>query len=320
MKHSRLIALPLALAALALSALSAAVLAENVDPGNDNSQFAWSENTGWINAEPANCSGCGAQVNASDLTGWMWGENIGWVNLSCQNTYGFFCTGSPGGKWGVKRSYTGDLSGYAWSENAGWINMSCTNTYGPSCTGSPGGTWGVSINPATGVFSGYAWGENIGWISFSDSSPVVYQVQTSSDFDGDGVINNVDNCPFWPNASQATPTWSIPANDSDCDGFPDSVATGLPLGRADEGFMSTVASTQCAPTPGTNNDPLPDQWPVDLNDSRQVTGPDLLAFGPVFGSFAPGPPYSVRFDLNGSGGITGPDLLKFGPFFGLTCS
>jgi hypothetical protein len=51
-----------------------------------------------------------------------------------------------------------------------------------------------------------------------------------------------------------------------------------------------------------------------------VTGPDLLAFGPVFGSFSPGLPYNVRFDLNGSGGITGPDLLKFGPFFGLSCT
>jgi hypothetical protein len=81
-----------------------------------------------------------------------------------------------------------------------------------------------------------------------------------------------------------------------------------------------VTTDQCALNGTPNNESPPDAWPVDFNDSRNVTGPDLLAYGPVFGSFSPGPPYDVRFDLNGSGGITGPDLLKFGPFFGLSCT
>ena len=41
------------------------VPAENIDPINDGSQYAWGENVGWMNAEPANCSSCGVQVNAA---------------------------------------------------------------------------------------------------------------------------------------------------------------------------------------------------------------------------------------------------------------
>jgi hypothetical protein len=62
-------------------------------------------------------------------------------------------------------------------------------------------------------------------------------------------------------------------------------------------------------------------WPVDLNDSRNVTGPDLLAFAVPFGGGTPGgPPLNPRFDLSGDGKVTGPDLLKFAPFFGKSCT
>jgi hypothetical protein len=64
----------MALLGLALVALGGAVLAENIDPSNDNSQFAYGENVGWLNAEPSNCSGCGVQVGATRLSGWMYGE------------------------------------------------------------------------------------------------------------------------------------------------------------------------------------------------------------------------------------------------------
>ena len=48
-------------AVLVLSAASA-VLAENVDPAGDGSQYAWGENIGWLNAEPQGDGGPGLTV------------------------------------------------------------------------------------------------------------------------------------------------------------------------------------------------------------------------------------------------------------------
>ena len=119
--------------------------AENIDPDNDGSQYAYGENVGWFNFEPS--QGPGVTVSDSDLTGYVWAENIGWINLS------------PASYGGVLNDGTGLLSGYAWGENVGWINFD--PTYG-----------GVTID-AEGNFDGWAWGENIGWINFSIPENVV---------------------------------------------------------------------------------------------------------------------------------------------------
>jgi hypothetical protein len=135
--------------------------AENIDPANDGSQYAWSENVGWLNAEPNGDGQDGVQVDGSGLSGYMWGENIGWASLSCVNT------GSCGTvDYGVENDNCGTLTGYGWAENVGWINFAPT-------------TGGVRIDPQTGEFAGTAWGENIGWITFADDSPVAYGVCTS---------------------------------------------------------------------------------------------------------------------------------------------
>jgi hypothetical protein len=246
MMRTRIYAVLLALAGLALAAVATAVLAENVDPNNDGSQYAWSENRGWLNAEPAGCGGCGVHVTNSGLSGYLWGENIGWVNLSCGNNNA--CSG-PAGSWGVSNDGAGVLSGYGWAENAGWINFSCRTNFGPGCAGSPVGNWGVTIDAGTGSFSGYAWGENMGWISFSDTAPVVYKVQTS-DHDGDSVFAGSDNCPAVANAGQANadgdtfgdacdacPATGNPAScaDDDNDGYTD----------ADEGLIGTNPAYSC---------------------------------------------------------------------------
>jgi hypothetical protein len=136
-----------------------AVLAENIDPGNDGSRFAWSENLGWINARPGGPGGPGVEVSNSGLTGWMWSENAGWISLS-------------GANYAVTNDGCGLLSGKAWSENAGWIDFSPT-----TCGNDP--TCGVTIDPATGVFSGRAWSENAGWITFSATGPTAFQVATT---------------------------------------------------------------------------------------------------------------------------------------------
>jgi len=163
------------MAALALLAVLGAALAfaENIDPFDTNAQYAWGESVGWLNAEPAYCSGCGVQVTDTGLTGYMWGESIGWINLSCQNNA---TCGGPAGNWGVTNDGAGNLAGYAWGESVGWISFSCQNNP-PTCATTA--NYGVAINPTTGVFSGYAWGESIGWISFSDNDPVPYGVVTS---------------------------------------------------------------------------------------------------------------------------------------------
>jgi len=195
----------LAATALALAAVIG-VFAENIDPADDMSQYAWGENVGWINAEPSGNGGPGVQVSYKHITGYMWGENIGWINMSCKNNSTCGTT-----DYGVKNDGAGNLSGYAWGENVGWISFSCTNT--SSCGTS---NYGLTINPITGEWNGFAWGENIGWISFRDTTPVAYGVTSS---DQDSVDQNVDNCKFDANDTQTNtdnpnPAFGTPYSDA----------------------------------------------------------------------------------------------------------
>jgi Leucine-rich repeat (LRR) protein/acetyltransferase-like isoleucine patch superfamily enzyme len=131
---------------------SAGYAQENIDPDNDDCQYAWGENVGWLNLEPGGDGGSGVEVSDFELTGYMWGENIGWIILD--PTEG-----------GVENDGDGNLSGYAWGENVGWINFLPT-----------GG--GVFID-ACGDFNGTAWGENIGWINFRSEGDIPFYVRTS---------------------------------------------------------------------------------------------------------------------------------------------
>ena len=132
---------------------SMAAFAENVDPYDANAQYGYSENTGWLNAEPN--SGDGMQIASDKVTGWVWGENIGWINLHCENN-GTCATVD----YGVLNDGAGNLFGFAWAENVGWIN------FDPEVTG-PGDAYQVQID-TDGYLSGWAWGENIGWIHFDE--------------------------------------------------------------------------------------------------------------------------------------------------------
>lgn len=142
---------------------------ENIDPYNDDSQYAFGENVGWLNAEPSGDGGPGLEVTDSKVTGYIWAENIGWVNLSCENR-----SSCDTVNYGVTNDNTGNLSGYGWGENVGWISFSCLNT--DSCHIVD---YGVIIDPLTGEFNGQAWGENVGWVTFRSESPVAYGVTTS---------------------------------------------------------------------------------------------------------------------------------------------
>ena len=167
--------------------------AENIDPDNDDSQYAYGENVGWFNAEPSGDGGPGVEVADSKLTGYIWAENIGWISLSCENTSSCGTV-----DYGVTNDGSGNLSGYAWGENVGWINFSCENT--GSCSTVD---FGVIIDPFTGEFSGQAWGENIGWTTFRSTGSVPFGVTTSwpedlceGNFDHDGDVDGSDLAVF----------------------------------------------------------------------------------------------------------------------------
>ena len=135
--------------------LNSVAFAENIDPYEDGSQYAYGENVGWVNFEPnLPDPNVGATVTSEKLTGFIWAENIGWINLDPNDS-------DP--NTGIANDGAGNLSGYAWGENVGWINFD--PNYG-----------GVTID-ADGDFDGWAWGENIGWIHFQSNSPVAYKVQ-----------------------------------------------------------------------------------------------------------------------------------------------
>lgn len=135
------------------------VFAQNIDPLNDGSRYAYGENIGWLNLKPS--FGPGVTVEDSIVSGFVWCENIGWVNL---------LPAVDGG--GVLNNGLGELSGFAWGENVGWIN------FNPSPPGEINDEYRVRIDH-DGNFQGWAWGENIGWIHFASVSPIAYKVSTS---------------------------------------------------------------------------------------------------------------------------------------------
>lgn len=150
------------------------IYADNVDPMDDQHQYAFGENIGWINAEPQIQGDTGITVTSSSLSGYIWGENIGWINLNPTNG-------------GVANDDTGKLTGYAWGENIGWVSFSCENTN--SCENVD---YGVTIDLNSGQFSGKAWAENLGWINFESQNQPAFMVKTlwpNSDFSGQVLID-----------------------------------------------------------------------------------------------------------------------------------
>jgi hypothetical protein len=100
------------------------------------------------------------------------------------------------------------------------------------------------------------------------------------------------------------------ADDPDCDGFTSSR----------EVFLGTDPNRGCAATAAPNDEPPPDDWPVDFDNNRIVNGGDIMMFQRFFGSVAPDPRYNARFDLNVDGRVSGGDVLIFGRFFGKSCT
>src|SRR3989304_804962 len=215
-------------------------LAENIDPDNNGSQYAWGENVGWINFEPS--QGPGVTVSDTAVSGYAWGENIGWINLNPT-------TG------GVVNDGNGNLSGYAWGENVGWINF------------NPVGA-GVKIDPATGVFSGMAWGENIGWINFAPAGKGIktsWRKCTDNENDGYAVEGgscgpvdcNDNNSSINPGANELCDGKDNNCNGAIDEGFDIGIVCSTGIGACETIGTKICASdglsTVCNATPGTQS-------------------------------------------------------------------
>jgi len=135
----------------------------------------------------------------------------------------------------------------------------------------------------------------------------VHETTDPPDVDGDGVPDAEDNCPAWPNPSQALPPWTVPAGDEDCDGFPSTVAAG---GRGPETAIGTDPADPCP------DDASDDAWPMDFDMNTTVNIIDVLFFAtPILSG-----QYDSRFDLNANGVVNIIDVLMFGPFMMQSCT
>ena len=129
------------------------------------SEYAWSENIGWLSfncTDDSSCATVDYGVTFSETTGifsgYAWSENIGWVSFNESDL-----TGCPSGTcqaiiatstnivsgWGRALSY-----GDGWD---GWLSLSGTDP-----------DYGVTRNTTTQELEGYAWGGDVvGWLSFN---------------------------------------------------------------------------------------------------------------------------------------------------------
>jgi hypothetical protein len=187
------------LSALLLALGGTAQAVEDVDPFDEDAQFVYGENIGWVNAEPGGHGGAGLRIEGVDVTGYLWSENVGWINLSCLNQG--TCNSVD---YGTLLHEDGRIEGLAWAENVGWINLS------PAIGG------GVELVLETGELYGMAWGENVGWISLSSSAGLFGVVLdlgscgVGPDADADGIEDAGDNCVLAFNPDQV---------DTDADGY-----------------------------------------------------------------------------------------------------
>jgi hypothetical protein len=138
------------------------------------------------------------------------------------------------------------------------------------------------------------------------------------DADDDGDPDTVDNCPAWPNPSQALPAWTVPASDLDCDRFTDTR----------ESYLGTQPDRQCAFT-ATVNDEIhaPDGWPADMNDNRISNTIDVGVFVFTLNETNPNHPgpnnnpgFNIRHDFTANGIINTLDVGAYVFVLNKVCS
>ncbi|MEX1193542.1 MAG: S8 family serine peptidase [Dehalococcoidia bacterium] len=120
------------------------------------------------------------------------------------------------------------------------------------------------------------------------------------DADSDAKTDAADNCPNWPNTTQALPDWPVGTGDPDCDGF----------SSAAEVTIGTNPLLQCSTSV--------EAWPPDLVRNGTINILDVTALKPVFGQSVP--PAAGRNDIVPDSVINILDVTILKPFFGKTCT
>jgi hypothetical protein len=136
------------------------------------------------------------------------------------------------------------------------------------------------------------------------------------DMDSDGHADPADNCPAWPNPSQALPNWSVPANDSDCDRFTNTI----------EKYLGTDPTRQCPQDTTSNNEAI-DSWPTDMNDNQISNTLDAGQFVFTLNQSNPNhpgpntnPAFRPRHDFNANGIINTLDVGAYVFVLNKTCT
>jgi hypothetical protein len=103
---------------------------------------AWSENFGWISANPADLAGCPsgtctASMSGNNMTGWL--KVLSANDAQAGGWDGFIALGDTDTldaiNYGVTLNVSGSFSGYAWgSSNVGWVDFSLAKTTYGTCT------------------------------------------------------------------------------------------------------------------------------------------------------------------------------------------
>jgi subtilisin family serine protease len=128
------------------------------------------------------------------------------------------------------------------------------------------------------------------------------------DKDGDGILDQADNCPDWHDPAEGMPPWPVPSGDSDCDGFV----------IARETYTLSLASRRC-PVTTVPNDEVYDAWPTDTDDNGLTDLADISRISVAYNTALGNPLYNPRFDLNMSGEIDLSDVSTWGPFYNRNC-
>lgn len=146
---------------------------------DENANFAWAQNLGWINArhnQPA--APAGIVVNFYHLRGTAWAQNAGWLDFGDGTPRdGLRYSNTQANDCGVNVDCELNLSGYAWAQNFGWVNFGWA---APSDANRPR----VNNSGTNHLFSGYAWAQNAGWINLGTLNNNVVANYVDIDFDG----------------------------------------------------------------------------------------------------------------------------------------
>jgi prepilin-type N-terminal cleavage/methylation domain-containing protein len=143
--------------------------------GGNVSNYAWSENVGWINFSCGNIGNCdsvnyGVSVDQDTglFSGYAWGENVGWISFETSDL-----SGCPSGVCEAR------ITGSSYPKTAtGWGRILSTSSW-ISLSGTAQDESPYSVQLASnGKFSGYSWDSDIiGWLNWGDG--VLYNVQVT---------------------------------------------------------------------------------------------------------------------------------------------